>query len=420
MSLWSQLQTHLTPAARQAAWNFAWMVLARLVSQAALLGVVLVLARSLTTKEFGMFMTALALQGYVYLIGSAGMGPVVVRELVRQPNRQVEISSTYFLISLIGGLITWTIVSAATVPLAISAEEKILISVMALGAALACANPEPLYDAAHQQWIPALVGVAADIFFFTIVVLTVYLTTCPLWIGLAFAIKWSFNVLVLLRLPHAQALIDVHEANFGDARKLWLSGRHILLATLLSTFLVTGPTVVARVLHGEAAAGAMGLGVQVLQVYLTFFSLAGRVLHPHIVGPFGLTRSFLIKLALVTVALSCGLFVLALGAAAAVTKLVPVAGRGDSPTSYLLLLIAGLIASPVIVIYYYVVRFEAEWIIHISFGLGVICFAIGIWLRPVPLALPLIPFATVTAWVVVLATQIFLLRRLVLRAGPLR
>lgn len=54
------IATHLTPVAKRVAWNFGWMLLARAVSQAALFGVILLLARSLSPDQFGMFMTALA------------------------------------------------------------------------------------------------------------------------------------------------------------------------------------------------------------------------------------------------------------------------------------------------------------------------------------------------------------------------
>lgn len=59
------LNSHLTPAARRAAWNFGWMVLARAIGQAALFGIILLLGRSLSQEQFGIFMTALAIEGYV-------------------------------------------------------------------------------------------------------------------------------------------------------------------------------------------------------------------------------------------------------------------------------------------------------------------------------------------------------------------
>ncbi|MEJ5340402.1 MAG: hypothetical protein WHT09_02450 [Thermogutta sp.] len=46
---------NLTPAARLAAWNFFWMVLGRVVGQAARVGVVLLLTHHLTQDQFGMF-----------------------------------------------------------------------------------------------------------------------------------------------------------------------------------------------------------------------------------------------------------------------------------------------------------------------------------------------------------------------------
>ncbi|WP_460184438.1 hypothetical protein [Thermopirellula anaerolimosa] len=66
----SDLRRHLTPAARLAAWNFFWMVLGRVVGQAAQLGVVLLLTYHFTQEQFGMFMTALASQGYVPMVAS--------------------------------------------------------------------------------------------------------------------------------------------------------------------------------------------------------------------------------------------------------------------------------------------------------------------------------------------------------------
>jgi hypothetical protein len=60
----------VTPTARRAAWNFFWMVVCRAVAQAALVGMVLVLTRHLSRADFGMFMTALAIQGHVFSGGA--------------------------------------------------------------------------------------------------------------------------------------------------------------------------------------------------------------------------------------------------------------------------------------------------------------------------------------------------------------
>lgn len=156
-------RSYFTPAGRQAAWNLAWMLGGRLVSQASLLLVVLLLTRALGLEQFGIFSTALALQGYIVILGSAGMPTVVVRECVRRPQDRTRIASTFLAVS-------WSVGGIAALSLAVGAwflctspVEKTVLIIMALGTAVATANPEPIFDALHRQAVPAVILALADL-----------------------------------------------------------------------------------------------------------------------------------------------------------------------------------------------------------------------------------------------------------------
>jgi len=77
-SLVSFGKSFFTPAGRQAAANFAWMLAGRIISQACLVGVILLLTQALGPELFGIFATALALQGYIVLLATAGMPAVCI------------------------------------------------------------------------------------------------------------------------------------------------------------------------------------------------------------------------------------------------------------------------------------------------------------------------------------------------------
>ena len=124
-SLVSFGKSFFTPAGRQAAANFAWILAGRIISQACLVGVILLLTQALGPELFGIFATALALQGYIVLLATAGMPAVVVREAVRRPDEVAQITSTFLAVAWTVGLLAALMLPVTVLFVNISPEGKV-------------------------------------------------------------------------------------------------------------------------------------------------------------------------------------------------------------------------------------------------------------------------------------------------------
>ena len=319
------LRAHLTPAARLAAWNFFWMVLGRVVGQAAQVGVVLLLTRHLTQSQFGMFMTALAIQGYVLLVGSAGLPAVVVREMVQRPQDQRRIASTYLSMTAVMGFGAWTVLSVIVIFLPLGPSEKSLLILTSLAAAIASINPEPLFDSQHAQATASMLVVLGDLLLPAAILLLIATNRLTLTtIGICLVFKWLLVVLLLRSNKKVRHLLSSRFVSLQEARCLWRSSCHLLIAGALAMVPVSGPTIVARVFSGPQEAAIVGLAVQVLQAYIMIVALVQRLLRPHVAGPYGFDRQFVVKLVVFNVAVLSTLFVCAvMGSYVVVRWLLP-------------------------------------------------------------------------------------------------
>lgn len=306
------LRAHLTPAARLAAWNFFWMVLGRVVGQAAQVGVVLLLTHHLTQSQFGMFMTALAIQGYVLLVGSAGLPAVVVREMVQRPQDQPRIASTYLSMTAVMGFGAWSVLSVIVLFSPLGPSEKSLFILTSLAAAIASINPEPLFDSQHAQATAAMIVVLGDLLLPAAILLLIGANALTLTtIGICLVFKWLLVVLLLGSNKKVRHLLSGRFVSLQEVRCLWRSSCHLLIAGTLAMVPVSGPTIVARIFSGPKQAAIVGLAVQVLQTYIMIVALVQRLLRPHVAGPYGFDRKFVVKLVLFNVAVLSSLFVCA-------------------------------------------------------------------------------------------------------------
>jgi O-antigen/teichoic acid export membrane protein len=334
------------------------MITCRLVGQAALVGVLLVLTRHLSRADFGMFMTALAIQGYVLLVGSAGLPAVVVREMVRRPQDQRRIASTYLSMTGVMGFGAWTVLSVIVIFLPLGPSEKSLLILTSLAAAIASINPEPLFDSQHAQATASMLVVLGDLLLpaaILLLIATNRLTLASIAICLVF--KWLLVVLLLGSNKKVRHLLSSRFVSLQEARCLWRSSCHLLIASALAMVPVSGPTIVARVFSGPQEAAIVGLAVQVLQAYIMIVALMQRLLRPHVAGPYGFDRKFVVKLVLFNVAVLSTLFVCAVMGSYVVVRwilpteygaaLVPcvimagagfIGGCGSAVTTYLLVM----------------------------------------------------------------------------------
>ncbi|MGQ9563562.1 MAG: oligosaccharide flippase family protein, partial [Thermogutta sp.] len=250
------LRSYLTPAGKRAAWNLSWMLLGRLVGHVSLLGAVLLLTHALSGEQFGMVTTALAVQGYILLLGSAGMPAVVVREAVQRPQELSQIGATYLLVSWTIGGAAAAIAIFAVMLMPLSTSERWLLALMFFGAAAAAGNPEALYDALHSQAVPAIVFAVSDGGFLIAVVLMIWRgdITLPL-LGALFLAKWVLSIGTLVLVLLAQNRFSFRDAKLGQAIRLWRSSWPLLVAGFLAMIPVSGGTIITRFLYGTQEAG---------------------------------------------------------------------------------------------------------------------------------------------------------------------
>lgn len=214
-------RSYLTPAGRQAVWNLTWMLAGRITSQVCLVVVILLLTRALGQQRFGIFATALAIQGYIVLLGAAGMPAVIVREAVRRPHQRSEIASTFLGVAWLIGLLGAAALGVTVFFLDISPAERLLLIAMCLGAAVASGNPQPLFDALHRQAFPSLTLAAGDVLLLAGIAL--------LWlaggvslpaIGLLFSLKWLATVAVMVLCVRRWVPLAVASVHWAEAARL--------------------------------------------------------------------------------------------------------------------------------------------------------------------------------------------------------
>jgi len=245
-----------------------------------------------------MFVAALAFQNLVVILGTAGMPPVVVRECVRRPQDRSQIFSTFLAVAWATSAATVLVVVCVLSLVDIGDPERALWALTTIGAAFSCGNPQPVFDTLHRQAFPAMVSAAGDVMLFVVlVVLATAFEISLLAAALLFTLKWILTTTILLRGAHSLVPFSPRKVSLAEARVLWHSGWPILIAGLAFSVPVSGATLFARWLSGAGQAALYGLAAQVLQAYVMLVVLAHQLLQPHVAGPYGFTRHFVLKLA---------------------------------------------------------------------------------------------------------------------------
>jgi O-antigen/teichoic acid export membrane protein len=391
------ISSYLTPAGKRAAWNLSWMLAGRIVSQACLVIIVFMLTRTLGREQFGILSTALAIQGYVILLGSAGMPVIVTRELVRRPENASRIASTYFALAWAIGVAVAIVISVSVAFMHISNTERFVIITVVLGSAFACGNAQPIFDAFEHQALPAVVSAVSDLLLLGVTGILALnerltLSTC----AFLFFCKWAILNACLVLLAARLVPLRLADVSASEAKFIWHGAWPILIGSILYLIPNSGGVIIVRWLKGPSEAAGAGLAYQVFQAFAQISLLFHQVLRPHVLSTYG-QESWFIKKALS--ALLLFLFLLA-----AITILgVWIAFRFILPTQFddafvccLVAVGAGILLALVYFPGTYTVAMHAE---RINARVMLITAAVFILL-----SLLLVPYFGVLAQVIVLAT----------------
>jgi len=375
---YSLVSPYLTPAGRQAAWNLAWMISGTAITQLSMLGVVLILTRELPREQFGSLAAALAVQGYLVLLGSAGMPVIAVREMVRRPQDRSTIAATFLAISwTLGG--TTAIVAILALPwLRLTTSENIVWTIILLGAAVACGNPQFLFDAFHRQRVPSLLNAAVDfVFLGSVIALTWASMLSLVVVAYLMAGKWILTVLCMLLFLRQSVAITPRSIKWQEGRAILKSSMPILIASILYMIPTSGGILFVRAFHGPKEAAIIGLAFHAFQAFTAVVALANRVVRPHINGPWGMTPSFIRKL-LVFYSAFVGLcYLLAnIGLYFVVAKVLT-SEYAETLWAGSILLAAGVVIAFASLINEYLVALHRERLITYSLATGTVFFIVA-------------------------------------------
>lgn len=296
----SLLTPYFTASGLQALRNLSSLLIAAAVAQVCGLISVVLLTQSLGAEQFGVFAFALSLQSYLMLLGAAGLRPIIVRELTRRPEALNCLWTAYIAITGGLGLVLAVFTIAAAVAIAPTTSETIVLTMIAVGNVAACVNPVPFYDYRHAQSKSAILTTAVEVTAL-VVILALYQRNM-LFVSAAaavFAIKWIGSTVLHWQFLRSDLPEIRWEWSLRELRELLASSSHLTVSGLLGTIPLTAGILIVRFYHGDAAAGVFGLAMYAPRAMLLLTTQANRVLEPHVMGRFGRTRGFILRLALV-------------------------------------------------------------------------------------------------------------------------
>jgi O-antigen/teichoic acid export membrane protein len=379
------VRSFLTDAGKQALGNLLWLSVWVALTQVCTIGVLLVLTRSLGPQGYGGVALGLTLYTYLVMIGSLCSASVVVREGARRPQDLDAITTAYLVLTAVSAGLACglTVVGAWLVP--VSAGERWLLALIAVGTIPASVNLAPLFIVHHRQARNALVTFVAELAALAAVLALGWSDALSLpVVGVVYAGKWALTAAGQF-LTYQATVRPLRWSHPGAyLSKLLRSSWPILFATLVYFVPLGAGVFVVRVLRGDAEAGIYGLAYQGAGAYYTFGALAVQVIQPHVLGAHGLEPTFLRKLSFFVVVFLGGLAALAAAGGWIVIRFLLPPAYFAAVVPLLLLVAAALLLLLAGTAHLYLLRFHDERFIlaaHLAAAVlyAVTCPALVTW-----------------------------------------
>jgi O-antigen/teichoic acid export membrane protein len=382
-SLRSLVGGYLTEAGRTAFGNLLGLVISTAFQQGSTIGVLVVVTRALAPAEFGLLAFALTLHAYLVLVGSLSSGAVVIRESVQRPQAISEIATAFFVLTAASSTLVCASVLAVVAASPVPGSERWLLALVALGIVPASMNMQPLYDAHHRQaWWAAIGAVAEGLGLVAVLWLWRGDALALPALGGVYAAKWGLSMAGQFLLFRATVLPIRWAPWCVEAGRILRASWPILLASVLFLIPLSSGVLLVRLRGGPAEAALFGLASQVANAYLIFASLGLQVLHPHVVGRYGLHRGFVGKLAVFTTVFVGGLAVLTFAGGWGMVRLLLPTTYEAAVAPMAWLLVAGVMLALARIGHAYLVRLQDEAFILVAHAVSAVLYAGGVLLVP--------------------------------------
>jgi O-antigen/teichoic acid export membrane protein len=263
-------------------------------THACTLASMLMLVRALGPDRYGVFVTGLAVQAYLALLGSLGVKQVVAREGSICAADLARLCTAHLAVTGSASLLLAVIVISATACSSLEPAERHLLVLLAAGNVAVCVGPQPLFDACLRQPLSSALTLLVDFVALAGVTTAYVLGRLDLEsAGALLAGKWTCNCLLhYLVLWRMRLLLSPccpsreRQGLRGDVAALVRRGWPLLGAALLATIPINAGVLFVRHYDGEASAGLLGLGTQAATAFAFIAAVAARILVPPLARPF--------------------------------------------------------------------------------------------------------------------------------------
>ena len=187
--------------------NTGWLFADKILRMGVGLFVGVWIARYLGPEQFGLWNFAMAFAALFGALATLGLDSIVVRELVKNPERQNELLGSAFALKLIGGAIT-LLIALITISLVRSGETLALwlVGLSAAGFIFQSVNVINFYFQAKVQSRYTVYAANGAFLLMTLVKIALLLTSAPLiafaWAGLGEVALTAIFLLVAYRVNH--------------------------------------------------------------------------------------------------------------------------------------------------------------------------------------------------------------------------
>ena len=190
--------------------NTSWLMVHRVLNMVVALLVGVYVARYLGPERFGLLSYAGSFVGMFTALATLGLDSIMVRELVKSPERRDELLGTAFWLKVGGTILMW-ITIAATVPFTNNdTQTNILIVIIAIGVIFQAFN---VIDFNYQAIVKSKYVVYSQLF-----QLAVSSIIKLVFIGISAPLTWFASVFLFDALVHAVGMTVMYLNNTG---KVW-------------------------------------------------------------------------------------------------------------------------------------------------------------------------------------------------------
>ena len=246
--------------------NASWQLAEKLLRMVLGLSIGIWVARYLGVAEFGLLNFAIAFVGLFSPCMDLGMQAVVVRDLVRRPERRAEIMASALVLRLCGAVAA-IVISAVCITLLREGDSnaRLVVLVVALSLAPQAWDVIDFDHQARMHWRPIALIRSSSLVVFSLVKIVLILSGARLiWFGLAIAAEAALSALMMSSLLRWRSgPLKFSEASSNEMKRLLAASWPLAIASLSVMLYMRIDQIMLGQMLGDEAVGVFSAAVRI-------------------------------------------------------------------------------------------------------------------------------------------------------------